>query len=144
MLIVGLNNLLVYMILVSVLIYYITLKLHFPKEKNALEEKNPSIAELSAYLTLYDQKVYFNSYLLSMFLYFWGLVYLVVFLITIIPTDNEILQRFVMYTSTLTWLNSGNLIGITSLILAVFSFTLPIANKIYEKALQEYNLFEIR
>lgn len=136
----GLSNFIVYLIFGSLFVYYIILKSQFPEEKNAVEENDPPMKELSKHLSLSDQKIYLNSFIISLSLYILGLLYFVVFLLTNTPTNNEYISRLNLFNPIATWFNLGNLIGIFSLIMAVFSITLPIASNIKEKALREFNL----
>lgn len=134
----GLSNILIYPAIIWIWIYYALLKFFFPKERPAEIEEHIAIKKLSKYLTLFQQKLYLNLFLITTLVYVVAVLYTVLTFMKYNSINNSIFESIFGNKEISELFNLGNWLGIVSLALAVFSITIPLSRKIYTTALQEY------
>lgn len=139
LLLLGLNDFLIFPLIVSIFLYYTLLKIVFPEE--AVEDKKPYIPlrQMSKYLTLFEQKVYLNTFIITFIIYLLVIFYFVLILFTYIPLNNFLINYLIYEKNIINHLTFGNTTGVISLALAIFSITFPILSKTYLKAREKYS-----
>ncbi|WP_460015261.1 hypothetical protein [Lysinibacillus sp. CTST325] len=116
-------------------IYYVFLKLMFPKESTRIVNLK-SIRTLSQHLNINDQKAYINTIAINLIVYFSGVIYLFIWFFKNYKYKGEdtFIKVLIEYCQKIEFANFGNSIGILSITIAVYTLTYSTLNKIYEKA----------
>ncbi|MGE7112778.1 hypothetical protein [Lysinibacillus sp. NPDC047702] len=122
-----------------VVIYYILLKILFPEESDQTENYL-SIKELSKFIKVYDQKRYLNTAIINFIVYIFSVGYFFSWLISLVEIQDHIIEVIVEFAEKLFIVNFGNTLGLISVIIAIYTITYSIQTKIYDKAVEVYNL----
>lgn len=144
-------TILAYINVLGIFVYYVMnvlyfwgLKKMFPYEKiNEVEQReqiNPiARKKLSKYIAFDKQIIYYNINLINIIAYFLFVFYWLVFFIKYTEGDHvKTLGIFSDWAKGQDWVNFSNSISIVSLLLAVYSITFPLQNKIIIEAKEIY------
>jgi len=122
-----------------VVIYYTILKMFFLEESDQTENYL-SIKKLSKFIKIYDQKRYLNTAIINFIVYIFSVGYFYSWIISLMQIQDPIVERIVELAEKLFIVNFGNTLGLISVIIAIFTITYSIQTKIYDKAIEAYNL----
>ncbi|MBS4199307.1 hypothetical protein KHA93_06515 [Bacillus sp. FJAT-49732] len=126
--------------LINVL-YYWGLKKMFPFEREPEVNRFLQISQkkLSKYIELDKQKVFYNISLINSFLYFLFVLYGMLCFIKFTEGDHvAVLGILSSWVKAQEWLNFSNGISVVSLLLAIYTITIPVQNKIIKEARENY------
>lgn len=117
------------------ILYYLQLKKLFPKESTHVNDYI-SIKELSEYINIYDQKRYLNSAIVNLLMYFITVGYVFLGIMSLFNSQDEVLKVIIDFSKEHSLANFGNTIGLFSLVLAVYTTTYSLQNRIYDRAIE--------
>lgn len=123
-------------------VYFFGLKKMFPFEKMNEQKgktKLPGRKNLSRYLTLNKQMIYYNINLVNISLYLLFVVFGFMFFIKYVSGSHvEVLSIFNSWVKRQEWVNFSNGISVFSILIAIYTITFPVQNKIMEEAENNY------
>lgn len=122
-----------------VVIYYTLLKMYFLEELDQTENYL-SIRKLSKFIKVYDQKRYLNTAIINFIVIIFSVGYFYSWLISSMQIQDPIVETLVEFAGKLFIVNFGNTLGLISVVIAIFTITYSIQTKIYDKAVEAYNL----
>ena len=129
---------LIYLILILNFFYYILLKKIFPEESNGDSQEYVSISILSNQINLPEQKLYLNTAVVNFIVYILAVVYVFLGLMSLVPSNNDIIKIIVDFSKENSIASFGNTLGIVSLTIAIYTTTYTVQSKIYYEALAKF------
>ena len=133
------------------LLYYFGLKKYFPFEEKSNNDNNKDKnkhykKELSKYIVLEKQKIYYNIQIIKFFINILLISFIGLFIFKYViikyATNEHItnLDPFVYWVKLQEWVNFSNLLSLASLWIGIYTFVIPIQYKIFDEAKRKKNV----
>lgn len=125
--------------------YMIVLKLYFPNEFNKKEETQSwTLKRLSRGMDLDMQKRYMDLSIINVTLYFCVFSYFIIWSAQFLPESSDpVMNNIAQWAKSLKQLTFFNWIGLFSLLIAIFSITIPTQIKMEDKAREELEKLQL-
>lgn len=132
-------NIGIFLYYISNIFYMNSLKKRFPFEKKEKEEIQISNRNLSRYINLEQQKIYFNLQIGNFLIYFIVVSFLTLLLmkqyLILLNASTDVFTSWLIRQENVSLFNMVSLISLT---IAIYSVTIPTQSKIIKKAEEAY------